>query len=140
MKTHTTNYFNAFIAVADDCPAMSSIEPPMKGDAKTLANLQFDLLNGNPYKYTSDDLLFRVHAMRKEISESEWLEERMEFFAKGQPCLRSSPLTKRYGWGIHCDSDGRVALYGIGTPEYKYFVNQPGLNVVKAMRSKKRLI
>ena len=137
MKTHTTNYFNTFIAVADDCPVLSGIEPQIKDDAKTVANLQFALLNGNPYKYTSDELIFRVHAIRKGISESELPEQRELFFSKGQPCLRSSPLTKRYGWGIHCDSDARVALYGLGTSEYEHFANQQGVSFVKAMRSKK---
>ena len=137
MKIHTTNYFNTFIAVADDCPAVSGVKPPTKVDAKTVASLQFDLLNESPYKYTSDELLFRIHAARKGISESEWAEERMAFFSKGQPCLRSSPLTKRYGWGVHCDSEARVALYGLETPEYKYFVEKPDVKVVMAMRSKR---
>ncbi len=137
MKTHTTNYLNTFITVADDCQARSGIEPPVKGDVKTLANLQFDLLKGNPYQYTSDELLFRVDAIRKGYGKGEWLEETKRFFYKGQPCLRSSPLTKRYGWGIHSDSDGRVAIYGLGTPEYKHFADQQSLSVVKAMRSKK---
>jgi len=137
MKTHTTSYFNTFIIVADDCQARSGIEPPIKDDVKTLANLQFDLLKGNPYQYTSDELLFRVHAIRKGFSESEWLEETKRFFSKGQPCLRSSFLTKRYGWGIHSDSDGRVAIYGPGTTEYKHFADEHSLSVVKAMRSKK---
>ena len=25
----------------------------------------------------------------------------------------------RYGWGIHSDHDGRVAIYAVGTPEYE---------------------
>lgn len=137
MKIHTTNYFNTFIAVAEDCPATIGIEPPVKAEAKTVANLQFTLLNESPYKYTSDELLFRVHALRKGFSESEWPEEGKMFFSKGQPCMRSSPLTKRYGWGIHSNSDGRVALYGIDTREYIHYASQPGLTVVKAMRSKR---
>ena len=137
MKTHTTNYFNTFIAVADDCPAKSGVEPPIKGDAKTVANHQFDLVNANPYKYTSDELLFRIHVIRKDIIENKWPEERKTFFSKGQPCLRASPLTKRYGWGIHNDSEGRVAMYGLNTAEYNHFANLPGLTTVKGMRSKK---
>lgn len=137
MKTHTTNYYNTFIVVSDDCPAKAGVKPPTKVDAKTLAGLQYDLLNESPYKYTSDELLFRVHTIRKGIRESEWAEEKREFFSKGQPCLRSSPLTKRYGWGVHSDSEARVALYGLGTPEYKYFVEKPDVKVVKAMRSKR---
>ncbi len=27
------------------------------------------------------------------------------FFSKGQPCLRASDLGKKYGWGIHSDSE-----------------------------------
>ncbi len=66
---------------------------------------------------------------------------RIEFFSKGQPCLCSSDLAKRYGWGIHCDARGRVALLGVDTPEYQDFVSgnrqsASGLpvTVTKAMR------
>ena len=38
---------------------------------------------------------------------------RKQFFSKGQPCFRASPLTKQLGWGVHCDKNGKVALYGI---------------------------
>jgi len=50
-------------------------------------------------------------------------------------------LAKRYGWGIHCDARGRVALLGVDTPEYQDFVSgnrqsASGLpvTVTKAMR------
>jgi hypothetical protein len=62
---------------------------------------------------------------------------RAAFFSKGQPCLRSSPLAKRYGFGIHHDAEGRVALYGMETPEYRKLAGDKKLKVVKAMRSKK---
>ncbi|WP_344308138.1 DUF6157 family protein [Brevibacterium samyangense] len=59
-------------------------------------------------------------------------------FARGQPCLRSSPLAKRYGWGFHYDAEGRVALVPVGSPEYEAFVTDDSLTVVKAMRSKRK--
>ena len=31
-KLHTTNYYDTFIAVAEDCPAVSGETPAMKGD------------------------------------------------------------------------------------------------------------
>ena len=65
----TTNYFDTFIEVAADCPATSGEEPPVKGDKKTVANLQFEMLHGQPYKYTSDDVFFAVHAKRKDLAE-----------------------------------------------------------------------
>jgi hypothetical protein len=135
MKVHTTNYNNAFIEIAEDCPAKKGEMPPVKGENKTIANMQFDILYDNPYKYTSDDILFQVYAERNNIKKSELKEAREEFFSKGQPCFRTSPLTKRYGWGIHNNKDGKIAMFGCETPEYKKFVKDKTLKVVKAMRS-----
>jgi len=137
MKMHTTNYENTFIAIADDSPATQAEVPPIKANAKTVANIQFEMLNKNPYKFTSDDVLFQVYAERNDLSESELEEARKMFFSKGQPCFRASPLTKRYGWGIHNNEEGKIAMYGLGTDEYERFLNDKGLKVVKAMKSAK---
>lgn len=135
MKTHTTNYQNTFIEVAEDCPVQAGEVPPRKGEAKTVANLQYDLLHKHPYKYTSDDVIFQVYADRNDITKKEYKEARELFFSKGQPCLRASPLTKRYGWGVHHDQDGKIALYGSETAEYKRFSKDKSLKVVKAMKT-----
>lgn len=137
MKTHTTNYTNTFIEVAEDCPATEGEIPPVKGDNLTVANRQFEMVLKHPYKYTSDDVLFQVYAERNDIPKTEYKRAREEFFSKGQPCFRASPLTKRYGWGVHNDKDGRIALYALGSTEYKKFSKDKSLQVVKAMKSKK---
>jgi hypothetical protein len=137
MKTHTTNYQNTFIAIADDSPAASGEVPPVKGDTKTVANIAFEIVSKNPYKYTSDDVLFQIYAERNDLTESEWEEAREQFFSKGQACFRASPLTKRYGWGIHSDLNGKIALYGYGTDEYEKLLNDTTVKVVKAMKSGK---
>lgn len=135
MKTHTTNYRNAFIEIAADCTAKAGEMPPLKGDKKTVANLQFDLVYNNPYKYTSDDVLFQVYAERNGIPQNELAEARKEFFSKGQPCFRASPLTKRYGWGVHANEEEKIAIYGCETPEYKRLLKDKKLQVVKAMKN-----
>lgn len=135
MKTHTTNYFDTFIEIAADCPLEKGEVPPVKGDKKTAANIQFEMIIKNPYKYTSDDVLFQVFADKNDLTEAEYEEARKQFFSKGQACLRASPLTKRYGWGVHSNHEGKVAIYASDTPEYERFVNDKGLTVVKAMRS-----
>lgn len=137
MKTHTTNYKDTFIEAAEDCPTAKGEIPPVKGEAKTIANIQFDLLSRNPYRYTSDDVLFQVYALRNDLSAGELEAAREQFFSKGQACLRASPLTKRYGWGIHNDSNGKIALYGRETDKYESFQKDKNLQVVKAMRSRK---
>jgi hypothetical protein len=135
MKVHTTNYTNAFIGIADDCPAKAGEIPPVKGEARSVANMQFDMLYEHPYEFTSDDVLFTVFADRKEIPENERKEAREQFFSKGQPCMRTSPLTKRYGWGVHSDANGKIAIYGCETPEYRKFAEESGLAFVKAMKT-----
>ena len=138
MKVHTTNYFDSFIEVAEDCPATLGVVPRPRGGQPTVASLQFDLLQNNPYRYTSDDLLFMVFAIRKDIPDSEWGEQKSGFFSKGQACFRASPLPKRYGWGIHYDSNGKMALYGVGTSDYHQYINDPTIKKVKAVRSSKK--
>lgn len=134
---HTTNYFDTFIEVAQDCPIQSAEIPPLKGDNKTVANLQFEKLVENPYKYTSDDVIFGAYAAKKGVSKHEMEEEREAFFSKGQPCMRSSPLTKRYGWGVHSDSQGKIAILPMESEEYKKMAADQGLKHTRGMRSKR---
>lgn len=137
MKIHTTNYFNTFIEIADDCPTEVGEMPPIKQEAKTVANIQFEMLSKNPYKFTSDDVLFQVFATRKDLTKSEYKEAREQFFSKGQPCFRASPLTKRYGWGVHYDKEGRMAIYSAESAEYRKLVKDKTLKVLKAMKTSK---
>lgn len=130
----STNYFNTFIEVADDCPATHGEVPPVKG-SKTVANLQYEMLQGHPYEYTSDDVLFAVFAQRNQIPDEALAEQRALFFAKGQPCFRASPLTKRYGWGVHSNDDGKIALFGMESEAYQDMVANQAIEKTKAMRS-----
>lgn len=67
MKVHTTNYKNTLIEVAEDCSAFKGEIPPLKGDKKSVATIQFEILRENPYSFTSDDVLFKVYAIKKEL-------------------------------------------------------------------------
>ena len=133
----TTNYQNTFIEVAEDSPAKQAEIPPQKREDKTVANLQFDMIMDAPYQYTSDDVLFQVHALRNHINGKDLVYEREKFFSKGQACFRASPLTKRYGWGVHNDAGGKIALYAMESDEYKKLAQDASLKHVKAMKSKR---
>lgn len=133
---HTTNYYNTFIEIADDCPLAQGEVPPVKGDKKSVANQHFDMIVQHPYQFTSDDVIFGTYAERNGIIGNTEHEKEL-FFSKGQACLRASPLGKRYGWGIHHNEEGKVAIYAAGTPEYEQMLHNPALKRVKAMRSKK---
>jgi hypothetical protein len=137
MKTHTTNYFNTLICVAEDCPINQAEIPPIKKEIKSIANLQFELLRDHPYEFTSDELIFQIFVTRNAISMSEFETAKQVFFSKGQACLRTSPLSKRYAWGIHSNSEGKVALVPSEGEEYTSLLNDSSIAKVFAMKSKR---
>ncbi|MEW9672774.1 DUF6157 family protein [Ammoniphilus sp. 3BR4] len=139
-----TTILNTFVQVAPDCPVTSSVVPTHKKDAKpTVHVLQYELLSHNPYRFTHEDLIYEVHIRHKEIP-AEQIEEnasgiRAKLFQKSHPCMRASMLTKKYGWGVHYDPEGKLALYGMETEEYRRFVlsGESGLKLVFAMRNRR---
>jgi hypothetical protein len=132
---HTTNYINTFIQIAEDCPIAEADVPPQGKKEPSVAELQFKMIYDNPYKYTSDDVLFEVYAQRNGIKPADKKAARETFFSKGQACLRASPLTKRYAWGVHHNEEGKIALYPAGSAEYKKFSADKSLKQTKGMRS-----
>lgn len=133
---HSTNYYDTLIEVADDCP-VSVAEVPPEGNKKSVANLQFDMVQQHPYQFTSDDVLFEIFAQKQDLVDSEKQEARSKFFSKGQPCFRASPLPKRYGWGVHSDGEGKIALVSVESEDYRKLSNDQNLQHTKAMRSKR---
>lgn len=131
---HTTNYIGTFITVSPDTVAESGTVPSKVG---SIAQLQHALLSASPYTMTSDDLLFEVYAQRKDISEEEREDARAAFFAKPQACLRASPLVKQFGWGLHHDAEGRVALVGVETDQYRDMIERADVKTVPGIRSKR---
>ncbi len=130
---HTTNYTNTLITVSPDTNAVAATVPP-RGKA-SIAEMQFVLLHGHDHELTSDDVIFTVFADRKGVVAADRDRARNQFFAKGQPCLRTSPLAKTYGWGIHADEAGRVALIPMGSSAYEALVNDEGIIKAPAMKS-----
>ena len=138
----SVDYTNTFITVAPDSAAEAGSQPPVKQNP-TVAARTLDMIAGAPYTHTSGDVIFTVWADRQGIADDEREAARAQFYAKGQPCLRSSDLGKRYGWGVHSDAQGRVAVYGIDSAEYAAFaagtspIDGTPVDVRAAMRSKR---
>jgi len=128
----TTNYADTFIAVSADCPAAAGEAPAKPG---SVAALQLELLQAQPYGLTSDELLFEVHARRHGIAADDRAAARAAFFAKPKACLRASPLVKKHGWGLHHDGEGRVAAYRRESDAYRELSLRTDLKQVAGMRS-----
>ncbi|OYD41033.1 hypothetical protein CHU00_17135 [Sphingobacterium cellulitidis] len=138
MKTHSTNYFNTLITVAEDCKALKGEIPPLKIDKLTVANMQFDRLINNPHQINSDDLIFDIYANRNDLLEGELEHEKTKFYSKGQACLRTSPLAKTYGWGIYYDAEGKIRLIDSSSDEYQELLQDNSIKKLPAMRSSKK--
>lgn len=137
----STNYYDTFIAVADDCPMVEGMQPPTR-ENPSVAERAYAMISRHPYELTSDDVIFGVYADRNDIAECDRPAARDVFFEANQACLRGSALCKRYGWGVHADARGRLALYGVETQSYRNFVSGRvaaadgrEIKVVNAMRS-----
>lgn len=130
---HSTNYTDTLILPAPDTKAQAATAPPTgKG---TVAELQYERLSAGDYVWTSDDLIFDVHCQHKEIPEADRMAAREKFFSKGQPCLRTSPLAKTYGWALHYDSDGKIALLPMDSERVAELEADPAVTVKAAMKS-----
>lgn len=136
------SYTNTFIVVALDCPVDRGTVPQGRASKPTIATVQFALLDGHPYELTSEDVLFESSSVRRALADRaaapKLAELRAEFFARPQACMRASPLPKKFGWGLHCDEKGRIALYGVETDEYAQLARDESLAQLKAMRSSRR--
>ncbi|MEH6623172.1 DUF6157 family protein [Dietzia maris] len=130
---HTTHYTDTLILPAPDTRAVAATAPPSgKG---SVAELQYERLSGEDYRWTSDYLIFDVYCQRKDIAEVDRAAERERFFSTGQPCLRTSPLAKTYGWALHFDSDGRIALLPMDSTRVAELEADPTVTVRAAMKS-----
>ena len=137
------NDYDTFIQVAPDCPVQRAVAPPGRGGSRTVPRIEYELLADNPYVYTQEELLFAVHVRRNGISPDELKSRRAElwsaFFEKPRSCLRASSLPKRYGWGLHFNGEGKIALCPMEGQEYAKFVkgHVSKVKLLTAMRSKR---
>jgi hypothetical protein len=129
------NYYDTLIEVADDCPVTEAQEPRTRGAKKTKALVEFQLLVNRPYKYTEEDIAFETYAVLHDVPKATWPAEREKFLSKGHPHLRVSALLKRYGWGVHNNRQGKIALIAVESPLYKQLLNDPRITKIKAFRS-----
>ena len=57
--------------------------------------------------------------------------------ARSQPDMRLLMLPKRWGWGVHYDEQGRIAILGVETEGYRRLAADPGLRVMPARASRR---
>ncbi len=129
------SYVNTFICISEDCPVETGVVPQSNRQPKPIHLLQYELITQSPYTYTHEELLLEVNRRRDAVADDELEAYRIRLFEKKHPCLRASMLAKKYGWGIHYNEQGQIAIYAAGTAEYTAWLEDSGTTVVRAMRN-----
>jgi len=109
----------------------------MRAGRATKAAIEYELIAGEPYGLTEEEVAFRTRVLMRDIPEADWPAERERLLSQKKPRLRVSTLAKRYGWGIHVDSQGRVALVAVESAEYQRLAADPALRHVRAFQSQR---
>ena len=134
---------NQFVLVAPDSKTTTAVVPAPKGGKDTVPVIQHRLLTTKPYALTLEDLIFETHVRRLGLTAAEAKVRRKEIwrelFAKSHACMRASALPKQYGWGVHYDDQGRLALVPMESAEYQRFAagEVEGVEVTQAMRTRR---
>lgn len=134
---------NTFVQVAPDSTATRAVIPTARDEKKTIQVIQYELLSTKPYSLSLNDLIFEIFVQRNHISTQDlelhkttiWT----ELFAKPHPCMRASMLPKKYGWGVHYNATGKIALHAMESEKYRHLCAfGDGVKKVElAMRSKR---
>lgn len=116
------------IQVSEDTEAVRGEEPPEDGTHKTVVRIQYEVLAENPYEFTEQGFYHEVHVVRRRRTD----------LKIGAYSIKRMPLLKKYGWGIHRDIEGKLALVACESDRYRELLSDPSVRKTKAYRSKSR--
>jgi hypothetical protein len=117
------------IQVAEDCPVSQGTIPATKREVETIAMIQYDELTKYPYQYNEQEFHEQVNLVRRGKKSGE--------VNLGRYDIRRNALSKKYGWGIHINEEGKLALVGCETYKYKQLEQDILVDKVKSYRIKK---
>lgn len=112
------------IEVAEDCAEKNAKEPPDRSP-KTIMRIEYELLIENPYAYTEREFFHEVHVVHRKKPDL-----KIDSYN-----IKRCPLVQSYGWGIHRNRDGKLALVAIESNRYKEL--QETINTTKSYRKNK---
>lgn len=128
---------DTLILVAPDCPVVIGTVPESKRSPVPFHVCLFEVITEQPYRFTFRELLRQAHARQNGLRPSDVSQADLDALAKKHPCPRTSALPKRFGWGVHVDENGRLALWGRESAEYEQLNRRKDLQIVTALRSRR---
>lgn len=102
-------YQEELIEIAEDCPADHAVEPPNDRPSKTRARIAYEILSEHPYQYTEIEFFHELDVVRRNKPNA-----KIESYQ-----IKRSPLAQTYGWGIHRNQQGELALVAMESNRYR---------------------
>lgn len=130
------SYKNTLITISEDSKVSSAKVPVIKNEKPTIAYIEHDVINNNPYKFTQEDVQFKTYLTKNQMEAENSAELREQFFSKSKACFRASPLVKNYGWGIHYNNQGKIAIFDVNSEMYNQLLKQDDITKLKGMSPK----
>ena len=113
------------ILIATKCSMKRGTKPVSNREQPTIAMHQYDVLTEMPYQLTYEQLKDEVHGNRRG---KELTREQSKTYM-----MKRSELCKIWGWGVHQDKNGKLALVGCETKEYRRLVKDLQVQKEKAL-------
>ncbi|MCB0054185.1 MAG: hypothetical protein KDE24_32085 [Caldilinea sp.] len=112
------------IMIASDSESTHAIVPPAH-EPKTIYRIGYEVLTEHPYQFAEAEFQHEVHIERRGRPDL-----RIEKYS-----IRRSPLVKRFGWGIHRDANGKLALVACDSEEYQRLLADPNVKKTPGFRT-----
>lgn len=96
------------IEVAEDYLEKYAQEPP-NGNTKTIPRIEYELLIASPYNFTERELFYEVHVVHRNRPHL-----KIDTYN-----IKRSLLVQSFGWGLHRNSEGKLALVALESDRYK---------------------
>jgi hypothetical protein len=113
------------IEVATDTSAVRGEVPSDSGISKTIARISYEVLADNPYRFDEREFYHEVHVVRRGRTNL-----KIENYN-----IKRLALVKKYGWGIHRNAHGKLALVACESSRYKELQADPRVKRTKAYRN-----
>ncbi|MBA3390336.1 MAG: GIY-YIG nuclease family protein [Rubrobacter sp.] len=122
----STSAREELIEIAADSHVIRSEEPPYGGTGKTIARVSYEVLAENPYVFSEPEFYHEVHVIRRKRPDL-----RIESYN-----IKKLALVKNFGWGIHRNKDGKLALVPCESERYKELLADQLVKKTKAYRNR----
>lgn len=132
------SYKNTLITISEDSKVSSAKVPVIRNEKPTIAYIEYNLINNNPYKFTQEDVQFKTYLIKNQMEAENANGTSRTVLSKSKACFRASPLVKNYGWGIHYNNQGKIAIYDVNSEMYNQLLKQDDITKLKGMRSKRK--